>query len=367
MEKPETTPTPPVTPAPATPAAPTPPSNPNTETVHGNIPPHLAGVTLRDTFLPEDQEELPPGQVAAKTAEELAAEAAGKPAATPATPATLAAPVTPAAPVVQPKNSQNEEVIDKTTPAAPTLLAGKYKDVNELKHAIEEIGGDHTGITDTKQLEQISLVSQKAFTKWQQRQKTAEELANPPAAPETFQPSPEMIKGMVEQLDFTKIENAQDMAAQMFQIMFTTMGKTLPSMLPKAPPPMDAVTMAAQVEEAKAATDALGFIEAKIPRLTTDTNFRNAFARHLADGKEKGTYPRAVTRDIMNQAMKDFLKVLSDMAGVPAPAANAEDKGAAAVPDGGGTPASTTPAVDPDEDILGSIIGAKQKRDTILQ
>lgn len=355
--------TPSATPPVATPAPAAPADNPNTATQHGSIPEHLVGVTLKETFLPEDQEELPAGQVAAKTPEEIAAEAAAKPPATSATPSTPAAPATPAAPIVQPKNTQNEEIVDKTTPGEPKLLAGKYKDEAELRHAIEEIGGDHSGVTDVKELEQIYHVANRAFTKYTQRQKAADDLARVPAEPETFQPSAEMIKEMVSQLDFDKIENAQDMAAQMFQIMFTQMGKTLPSMLPKAPPPMDPVTMAAEVKRAEVATDSLGYIEAKVPRLTKDPAFRNAFARHLADGKKSGKYPAETTREVMTTAMKDFQKMLADMAGVPLPA-DTQDKAAAAVPDGaGGTPPSVTPTEDPDEDILGSIVGAKIEHD----
>ena len=356
---PETTPTdttPPATP----PADTTPPVNPNTATIHGTIPDHLKGVTLKDTFLPEDADELPPGKETAKTPEEIQKEkdaAAGKPAVT-TPPATTTPPVT----TTQPKTTQNEEIIDATKP--DVLLAGKYKTIDELKHGIEELGGDPTGITEPKMLEQVYKTVQASFTKWQQRQQKAEELAHPPEAPKPFALTDESIKGMVDQIDFSKVEDMRDVAQQMFGIMFKEIGKNLPQMLPKQAPTMTPQEMAAQVEQVTQATDSLGFIEAKVPRLTTDKNFRDQFAVHLKNGKEKGIYPKIATRDSMVLAMKNFQKMLAEMAGVTIPDETAiADKGAAAVPDGGGKPQSTTTAPDPDEDILESILGAKKADD----
>jgi len=333
-----------------------------TPTPDSSIPEPLKDVTLAETFLPESQEELQPGQAPAKTPEEIAAEKnPEKP--TTETP-TTETPVKPTEPTNQPKNTQNEEVIDKTVkPKEDVLLAGKYKTVEELKHGIEELGGDHTGITDTKMLEQVYKVAQASFTKWQQRQQKAQELATTPKKPKGFEVTDDFVKQMVDQIDFNKVEDMRDVADAMFRIMFSTFQKSLPEMLPKQAPAIDPVEMAAQVEQVKTATDALGFIEAKVPRLVTDTKFRNSFATFVKEGKEAGTYPKVATRETLTKAMRDFQQMLADMAGAKLPDDTAtQEKNATVTPEAGGSSSvETTP--DPEDDILGGILGAKTKQD----
>ena len=352
------------TPAPATPVA-----EPTTQTVNGNMPAHLAGVKMEDTFLPEA---APEGSEEVTTIIDEDPETPAEtttPVDAPVAPVTQ--PETPPAtpPVEQPATAANAEIVDTTTPAEPKLLAGKYKTVDELRHGIEELGGDPTGITDTVALEQSYLAVQKVYNRMTERNKKAEDIVTPedePAKP--FELSDDIVQEMTNQLDFTD-ENLdmRGMAAQMFRIMFGTLGKNLPQMLPKQETTQQLTPqqMAAEVRRVETVNDSLGFIEAKVPRLVTDPNFRVQFANHLAAGKKAGTYPEILTRDNMTTAMKDFLAGAASMAeeAKRLEVTATEDKGAAAAPDGGGAPASTEPAADPEGDILGSIMESKVSQD----
>jgi hypothetical protein len=374
--QPPTPPTPPAQPAPN----PTPQPTPSTETVPekgsdlgGRVPDNAKDLNLAETFLPENApddegEEGQPGQPSGAAAPN------GQPA-TPAapTPPTGEQPATPPAP--QPNTTQNAEIVDKTQTTPPVdpnkLYAGKYKTVEELRAGIQELGGKPTS-ENPEVLEQVYLTTQQAYTAWNQRQKKAEEIATPPApADEGFKLTDDLIESMVNQLDFEHIDNAKDMAKQQFQIMFKTLAEKLPNMLPKQQAPqVDVHQVAAEVDRVKTGTDALAFIEGKVPRLTTDSNFRDNFARYLQDGKAGGKYPAAVNRDIMLQAMKDFL---GGAASIAEEAKRLQDENdaakaaAAAAPDNNPAPASVQVTPDPDEDMLGGILGAKVERDKKLQ
>lgn len=341
---------------------------PTTQTVHGQMPEHLAGVKMEDTFLPETAPETPetPATPAAPATETPATPTVP---ATPATPTkeevTPAAPATPAAPIAQPATAANAEIVDKTQP--PVIYAGKYKTVDDLKKGIEELGGDPSGIEDPKALEQGYYAAQKIYNRMTARNKKADEIATPKEEPKKWALDDATLDGMMNEVDFTKVENAGDLLRQSFQIMFKHLSEKLPQMYPQKPgePQMSPQEMAATIEQVQTNTDSLAFLEAKVPRLTTDQNFRSQFANHLAAGKKAGTYGKKMTRDDMIKSMKDFL------AGAQAIAAEAakldtskEDKGAAAIPDNAGTPASTEPSADPDSDVLSSIMGAKVEQDT---
>lgn len=344
--------------------------------VKTNISEEHKDLKLDETFLPEAQEETPETPPAG---EEI-------PPATPTPPATPAAedkketpPATPAVETPpagdQPNNSQNAEIVDKTGAQEDKLYAGKYKTVEDLKHGIEELGGDPSGIEDPQQLEQAYLAVQKVYNRMTTRNDKVEEITKPKEEPKPFEVTDDLVDKMMNELDFTKIENAKDMAKQQFAIMFKHIKELLPQMLPPQQPgqTMDPVEMAAVIDRANTNTDSLAYIEAKIPRLVSDQNFRRNFAMHLKAGKESKTYPQKMTREDMTGAMKDFLKTASDMAAEASKLdgaqqqQNNEDKGAAAAPDGGGTPpASTQAAPDPEDDILGEIVGAKEKQDEKL-
>lgn len=362
-EKPTITPA-----APATPPAP----EPTTQTVKDSMPAHLAGVEMKDTFLPEagDEEPAAPETPVVPATPTVTPPADGKDITVPTTPAT---PAVPTPPVEQPKTAQNEEIVDKTvvTPPVDRVYAGKYKTVEDLKHGIEELGGDPTGIDDPTALEQGYLAAQKIYNRMTERNKEAEKITTPKEEPKKWALDDATIDAMMKEIDYDTIENSTDLVKQTFQIMFKHLAEQLPNMIPPAPeaaPQMSAQEMAAMVKSAETANDALGFIEAKVPRLISDSNFRLQFANHLSAGKKAGTYPTdpgKLTRDVMVTAMKDFL------AGAAAIAAEAksleatavEDKSAAGTPDGGGTPATTTPPADPQADILDSIVGAKATQD----
>lgn len=340
--------------------------------VKTNISEEHKDLKLDETFLPESQVEETPAAPAEGTppATTTPTVESKKEEVTP--PATPAVETPPAGD--QPNNSQNAEIVDKTGTQPDKLYAGKYKSVDDLKHGIEELGGDPSGIEDPVQLEQAYLAVQKVYNRMTTRNEKVDEITKPKEEAKPFEVTDDLIENMMNELDFTKIENAKDMAKQQFAIMFKHMKELLPQMLPPQAPgqQMDPVEMAAVIDRANTNTDSLAYIEAKIPRLVSDQNFRRNFAMHLKAGKESKTYPQKMTREDMTGAMKDFLKTASDMAAEASKLdgaqqqQNQEDKGGAATPDGGGTPASTQTAPDPEADLLDSIVGAKEEQDKKL-
>lgn len=330
---------------------------------------------LSETFLPE----------AAPEDDGTPAPAATPAPATPATPAptdkpaapaqTPAAPATPAPETPQPVNAQNAEIIDKTKPetppATPTVFAGKYKSVDDLRQGISELGGDPDASDDPKVLEQVYLAVQKSYTKFNQRQQKAQDLINqtPNDEPKPFELTDDVIEGMVNQIDFNKIDDARDLAKAQFQILFSTIMKNLPQMLPKQEPakPLDMQHVASEVTRVNTITDALAYIEGRIPRLVADNNFRDSFARHLQNGKATGKYPAIVDRKVMDQVMKDFLDGAASVADEAKRLRIEQDEAKAAAggaPDNTpAAPASVQPAADPDGDLLGDILNAKQEHD----
>lgn len=331
---------------------------------NSNLNDEYKDLKLDETFLPETKEEEAEAEPAS-TQEPQVPEKREEAVTTSETPVTTE----------QPNTSQNAEIVDKTQgEGEPKLYAGKYKSVEELRKGIEELGGDPTGIDDPTALEQSYLAVQKVYNRFTQRQDKAEEIATPKEEPKPFEINDDLVEGMMNELDFTKIDNAKDLAKQQFSIIFKHLKELLPQMMPQQQPgvQMNPQEMAAAVERVQTNTDSLAFIEAKIPRLTTDQSFRRNFAMHLQAGKESGSYPDIMTRENMTQAMRDFLKTAQEMAAEASKLdgaqqqQNAEDKGAAGTPDGGGAPASTQTTTNPEDDLLDSIVGAKEEQDKKL-
>lgn len=232
---------------------------------------------------------------------------------TPSTPETPAQPETPATPST-PENGDQPPApgTDPEKPPAPGTqppaqppkkYAGKYDSVDELKKAYQNLGGnpDRFG-DDVAKLEEAYDYRQSEYTRIQQEQAERDRLNNQPT-PETSQDPNQIVEGMLEKVDWTKVEDAKDLGKQLLTIFMQNMPKNTPQ-----PTPEQMVErIAPLLQERERKQKALSYIEGKVPRLTKDQGFRRAFAFHVVGGRKDGTpYPR--TNEGLDEAMKDFLQ-----------------------------------------------------------
>ena len=249
----------PATPAPSTPVPITPPAQtPKPEEVTGKQD------VMGDAFLTEDE----------KKAKEKAE-----------TPGTT----TPETPATPPATS--------TPPAGEKLLAGKYKTEEELKSAFIELGGDPSKYDTTEKLEEAYGVRESEFSRVRHEQANLDRLnkglENP--QPPTGE---EGVNKMLAQVDWTKVNDAKDLASQLLTIIFNN----LPNNKPLTEEEL-ATRVAPMIADREKKFKELTDLEGRVPRLKADKNFRNAFATFIRGQKDAGTFKS------LEQTMTDFLGV----------------------------------------------------------
>lgn len=204
-------------------------------------------------------------------------------------------------PTEDPEKPQGDPEKPTPTKEEPKVYAGKYQSVDELKRAYQNLGGNPDRFTDPKALEEAYEYRQAEFTRIQQEEAERKRIAE--QQPEAPKKDPnEIVESMMNQVDWSKVEDAKDLGKQLLSIFMQNMPQNT-----QAPTPEQLVEkIAPMLQEREQKQKALNYIESKVPRLTNDQGFRKAFALHVVGGRPNGTpYPR--TNEGLDEAMKDFL------------------------------------------------------------
>lgn len=248
-------------------------------------------------------------------------------------------------------DEQKQQLASETTPPTPPatekLFAGKYKTLEELKAAFIELGGDPTRYSTPEALAEAYEVRQSEYSRVNHEQANLDKLnQNIEKGGEKPVIDQDGVDKLLTQLDWTKITDARDMAAQLLPIIFNN----LPKLLPQAQP-MNEKDMVEKLAPMIAARETklkeLRDIETNVPRLKTDKTFRRAFAGYIRGQKDDGTFKG------LDSAMKDFLglsqSIVEELGKTKTE--TTQDKGSAApAPDGGqGAPGGETKTDEADD------------------
>jgi len=215
---------------------------------------------------------------------------------------------TPPAETTPPETTPAETTPAETTPPETTppttekLFAGKYKTVDELKAAYQNLGGDPTKFKNDTALEEAYEYRNSEFTRVQQENSERERLSLAIEEKRKSERTPEqVVEDMMGKIDWTQVTNAQTLTKQLLPILIAGM--------PKGQAPMDETTLIEKlvpiIQDRERKQEALATVENEVPRLKNDQPFRKAFAIHVMGGKDGVPYPK--TADGLRSAMKDFL------------------------------------------------------------
>lgn len=259
-------------------------------------------------------------------------------------------------PPAETTSSTTETPSDTTTPpttTTPKLLAGKYKTVDELKAAYQNLGGDPTRFQSDTALEEAYEYRNSEYTRVNQETAERERLSLAIEEKRKSEQTPEqMVEGMMGKIDWEQVKDAQTLTKQLLPILIAGM--------PKGQAPMDETTLVEKlipiIQDRERKQEALAAVETEVPRLKNDQSFRKAFALHVMGGKDGIAYPK--TADGLRAAMKDFLAFSRSMADETARQKEIDMRGKnAALTPAGGSPGSVIPNNTPGDE-ADQIIGA---------
>jgi len=212
-------------------------------------------------------------------------------------------PATPADPrAAEPKPADPAKPADPVTPATPDsglkMYADKFKTVQDLKNSFIELGGDPARYGDNTQLlEEAYAVRQREFST--SRAQIAHINQQPTAPQKTFQ---EILGEEFAKYDPTKFESPQQMweaqtkATAEAAKRFEEQQVRTPQITPQ------------EMDRQIKIVNNINALETKVPRLRTDSSFRNAFATHIRVMRDEGRMPMNPdgTQNLVG-AMKDFI------------------------------------------------------------
>jgi hypothetical protein len=183
----------------------------------------------------------------------------------------------------------------------PRVLAGKFNTEDELKKAYQNLGGNPDRFKTVEALEEAYEYRQGEYTRVQQENAEAKRIADLATQDQQTAAQPttdEQADAMLAKVDWSKVETAGDLGKQLLRLFMESM--------PKNTPPPDANQLVEQImpimQEREKRLSELHTLETKVPRLTKDIPFRNAFGRHVMDEKKSGRFVD------MDTAMKNFLE-----------------------------------------------------------
>lgn len=182
----------------------------------------------------------------------------------------------------------------------PTVYAGKYNNLNDLKAAFYNLGGDPEEYQDPKELEIAYKVAEREFTRSRQRLAEQEKVDQPQETKETPEDFDDKI---LDQVNWDKVENARDLGKELL--------KAFKQMLPQQQQPTEeqlVERIMPAIQEREARQKELTDLETRVPRLTKDSEFRTAFAFYIQGQKQNGTFRS------LDTSMKGFLKLGESLA-----------------------------------------------------
>ena len=240
----------------------------------------------------------------------------------------------------------SEETEEEATPSeeAPKLYAGKYKNLDDLKEAFVELGGDPDEYKDEKQLEEAYKIRQREYTRMHQTKPSEEEQDQPPS-------EEDIIEDALGKVDFSKVKNAKDAIREATRVAVQVMRQTNPGLDEKKL----TENLATQLQDRDRKQKEISALEDDVPRLKKDTGFRRQFAYYVIDKQKEGSFVS------LKAAMRDFLNEFSTIVDEAAKAKTAQKnaKKATTQPDSHSQSAGDN---DEDHDEVDDILSAHSER-----
>lgn len=254
--------------------------------------------------------------------------------------------------------TQNEQEGTAPQTTEPKLYAGKYRTVDELKRAYQNLGGDPTRFDNDKALEEAYQYRNAEYTRVQQENAERERTIAAMEARKKAERNPDqVVEEMLGKIDWNQVTDAQTLTKQLLPIILQN--------IPQGQATMDEGQLVEKIipiiQEREQKQAALAAMEREVPRLTTDPAFRKAYALHVAGGRKDGTpYPR--TKEGLQEAMRDFQAFAKSLLTETQKQQEQQDraKAAALQPSGGGMDIKGK-KTDEADDIIAAY-AAKQRR-----
>ena len=227
------------------------------------------------------------------------------------------------------------------------LFAGKFKNLDALKEAFANLGGDPEEISDSKQLEVAYLAAEKAFHKARQQ----------PEAPQEEQPSADqMVEEVVRRTDFSKVANAADL---MRETVKATLGLFEQQQVLRESRLVSQIQQGLETREQVRAE--LADLEAKVPRLKTDKPFRDAFGYFVAGQKASKQYKG------LGDAFNTFIAVAKGHGESLAQSQEAQEKNKASAQVSSSGPEGLKEPKSADETIVDEIVQASKAKNALFK
>lgn len=196
--------------------------------------------------------------------------------------------------VAETQVAEETPATEQVAEEAPQLYAGKFKDTEALRDAFTQLGGNPDDYGDPKLLEEAYKVREREFSR--SRQQIADLERNTEAETET--PQVDRLAEIEKQIDWNKVENAQDLFRETLKVVDQMyQERSAQDQTALVEKVMNALTTREQT------TKEIADLEADVPRLKSDSNFRGAFAHYVAGQRQMGQFQN------LKGSMKSFLAI----------------------------------------------------------
>ena len=182
----------------------------------------------------------------------------------------------------------NSGETSKQTEGEKSLYVGKFKTEEDLKNAFAELGGKPEDYSDPRLLEEAYQVREREFSRTRQQmadyRKSLEEESYNQVQDESL-PNKDHVAEVADRIDWSKINDAKD--------LFSETIRTVDQMY-QARSGQDRQRLVSEVisslERRETVGKELAEVEAEVPRLKSDQEFRDAFGHFISGQKVNGTF-----------------------------------------------------------------------------
>lgn len=262
-------------------------------------------------------------------------------------------------PVKSAKEPEKPAETPDPQPAQPEptkLYAGKYQTKEELNAAFIQLGGDPANYgNDPEKVAEAYQVRQSEFTRTRQavaQEERQKELAQKQA--ERQQQAKGLVQEEIQKVIAKQPKDVTELLQHLTEAMTNIVTQTQQPLQPEIDPNQIAETIQPIIKEREEKITELHDLEKDVPRLTSDINFRNAFAVFLQGQKSSGRYIN------MKESMKSFLgpnqTIVNDQVKKAQDEAAAKNDAIHSTQPNGGVNNSAPEKKTPEDDIVSGIL-----------
>jgi len=181
---------------------------------------------------------------------------------------------------------------------APELFAGKFKSVEDLKTAFAELGGNPDKFKDPAMLEEAYETRQREFSRSRNHIANQERLDQEPEVPDQSLDTESIMREIRESGALDKVESTEDLMKVVIEALVPKLTSQNGMMTRE-----DVQKIVVESAEREVRLTELHSLETEVPRLKTDTEFRNVFGLYVKQQKDSNDYVDLKT------SLKDFVKI----------------------------------------------------------